>query len=97
MPLSRGAEESSPYVWGDIDSYKSIVDGEVITDRKQHREHMKKHNMAPVDDFKETWRIAREERTKRLDGTHPEQRKARIAALRDAFEHVRNQQRSRGK
>lgn len=97
VPMNRGAEESSAYVWGDIESYKSVVDGTVITDRKQHREHLKRHNMAPTADYTETWRKAREERAQHLNGTHPKDRAARINALRDAFEHVRNQQRSRGK
>lgn len=96
IPLER-TPEALPYVWRDIESYQSTVDGTVITDRKQHREHMKRHNMAPTADFTETWRKAREERIQHLNGTHPADRAARVNALRDAFEHVRNQQRSRGK
>lgn len=97
IPLERVPEAPLPYVWRDIESYQSAIDGTVITDRKQHRDHLKRHNMAPTEDFKETWRKAREERSQHLNGTHPRDRAARTAALRDAFEHVRNQQRARGK
>lgn len=100
IPLERIPVDGGPhvpYVWRDIESYQSPVDGTVITDRKQHREHLKQHNMAPVEDFKDTWRRASEERAKHMNGTHPADRAARISALRDAFEHVRNQQIARGK
>lgn len=96
IPLER-VPEAAPYVWRDIEAYVSPVDGTVISDRGQHREHLKRHNMAPTADFTETWKKARAERQQRLNGTHPEDRAKRIGALRDAFEHVRNQEIARGK
>lgn len=41
----RGPSTSkSAYVVPDIQPYQSMVNGEMITSRSQHREHLKKHN-----------------------------------------------------
>lgn len=42
MDTSR---EAGYFVMKDIDPYKSMVTGEVITSRSQHREMLKKHNL----------------------------------------------------
>lgn len=34
---------TAPYVMGDIQPYKSMVTGEMIGGRAQHREHLKEH------------------------------------------------------
>lgn len=91
------AVPAAPAVWGDIKPFRSMVDGTPITDRGQLRRHYKQHGVAPTDDFKETWAKARTERSQRLCGTHTGDRSDRIRALRDAFEHNRNQQRARGR
>lgn len=85
------------YVQPDIKEYISPVTGQLIGTRSQHREHMHKHGIAPLDDFKGTMERARTERLLRQQGAHPDQRRERIQALRDSFEHVRNQHRSRGR
>jgi hypothetical protein len=95
-PQPASSEPASPAVWGDIERFVSPVDGKtVISDRGQYRRHMKQHGMAPADDFKETWAKARAERQARAEGRHPADRAARIQALRDSFEHNRNQERAR--
>ena len=33
-----------PYVQGDIQPYQSMITGEMITSRSQHREHLRQHN-----------------------------------------------------
>lgn len=38
------ADESTHYVMGDIQPYKSMITGEMITSRSQHREHLTRHN-----------------------------------------------------
>lgn len=91
------AAVNAPAVWGDIQPFRSQVNGIVISDRGQLRRHYKRHGVAPTADFKETWAKARAERDAKRNGTHAGERAARINALRDSFEHHRNQQRSRGK
>lgn len=87
----------APVVWGDIQPFRSQVNGMVISDRGQLRRHYKRHGVAPSDDFKETWAKARTERDAKRNGTHAGERAERVRALRDAFEHNRNQQRARGR
>lgn len=39
---------TAPYIAPDIQPYKSMVTGEMITSRSQHRSHLKQHNMIEV-------------------------------------------------
>ena len=41
-------EPRSPLVMPDIKPYKSMVTGELITSRSQHREHLKAHKLVEV-------------------------------------------------
>ena len=44
------SHEPQHMVMGDIKPYKSMVTGEIIEGRKQHREHLKTHNVVEVGD-----------------------------------------------
>lgn len=44
--------QSGPQVIRDIDPYKSMVDGSMITSRSEHREHLKRHNCFEVGNEK---------------------------------------------
>lgn len=50
-------------LWGDrhYDGVRA-TDGTDISSRKKHREYMKANNLTTVDDFKETWAKAQQER-----------------------------------
>ena len=50
-------------LWGDR-SYDGLraTDGTDISTRSKHREYMKLNNLATVDDFKQTWSKAQEQR-----------------------------------
>lgn len=50
-------------LWGDR-SYDGLkaTDGTDISSRTKHREYMKANNLATVDDFKQTWAKAQEQR-----------------------------------
>jgi hypothetical protein len=50
-------------LWGDR-SYDGLraTDGTDISTRAKHREYMKLNNLATVDDFKQTWSKAQEQR-----------------------------------
>lgn len=37
-----------PMIIGDIDPYKSIITGEEITGRRQHREHLRTHGVEEI-------------------------------------------------
>lgn len=39
---------NAPMVFGDVRPYKSMVTGELIDGRRQHREHLKTHNVVEV-------------------------------------------------
>jgi ribosomal protein L35AE/L33A len=40
--------EAGFFVMGDINPYKSMVTGEMIQGRAQHREHLRRHNVVEV-------------------------------------------------
>lgn len=40
--------EAGYYVMGDIQPYQSMVTGETIEGRRQHREHLRQHNVVEV-------------------------------------------------
>jgi hypothetical protein len=41
-------ESRAAFVLGDISPYKSMVTGEMIMGRRQHREHLRQHNCIEV-------------------------------------------------
>jgi hypothetical protein len=43
---------TAPHVVADIQPYKSMITGEMITSRSQHRSHLKQHGMVEVGDEK---------------------------------------------
>lgn len=43
---------TAPHVIADIQPYKSMITGEMITSRSQHRSHLKQHNMIEVGNEK---------------------------------------------
>jgi len=49
--IPRG-RESAPYVLGDIEPYQSMITGEMITGRRQHREHLRQHGCIEVGNEK---------------------------------------------
>jgi hypothetical protein len=44
----QAPEPSGPFVLGDLQPYQSMVTGEMIEGRRQHREHLKAHNVVEV-------------------------------------------------
>jgi hypothetical protein len=39
---------TAPYVMGDLTPYRSVITGEPITSRSQHREHLKQHRCIEI-------------------------------------------------
>lgn len=45
-------ENSSPYVMSDIEPYRSVLDGSIISSRSQHRAHKRQHGVVEVGNEK---------------------------------------------
>lgn len=57
------------FVQGDISSFVSPIDGSVISDRKQYREHCEKHGVVPAGEFsKEHYERKAQERADHYEG-----------------------------
>ena len=59
-------------------------DGTIIDSKKKHREYMKRHNLATVDDYQQTWKQAEQRREAVFTGKAD--REARREAIRRAIE-----------
>lgn len=86
-------EERGPFIRGDIEPFVSPIDGTVIGSRSDLRSHMRKHDVVPTAEVSSEWSAAERRRRDIREGRADKH--ARIAALSDAFEHVRNQRRAR--
>ena len=81
----RGQEPHpvTPMVMGDIPAYKSMITGEMIEGRKQHREHLKTHGCVEVGND-----IPKDLTYKGIPDASPQQRKELIRAQVDAMSHA---------
>lgn len=79
IPIDEAARRHDGVaVHGDIQSFVSPIDGTVITDRKQYREHCEKHNVVPSAEFTpEFYRRKAEERARLYTGEHTAAEKQR--------------------
>lgn len=46
--MSKRSAHPAPMVMSDIQEYKSMIDGSIITSRSQHREHLRQHGCEEV-------------------------------------------------
>jgi len=53
VPADEGAHriDKTAAIHGDIEPFRSPIDGTVISDRKAYREHMEKHGVVPASEF----------------------------------------------
>jgi hypothetical protein len=66
---ARRSSDSGVSIQGDIDPFVSPIDGTVISDRKQYREHCKQHNVVPAAEFSpEFYERKRKERERMYTG-----------------------------
>jgi hypothetical protein len=89
IPVDRAARamEHSAAIQGDIESFVSPIDGTVITDRKQYREHMEKHNVVPASEFSpEFFERKAAERAKLYNGEHTPAEK--FARKQEIYNHM---------
>ena len=72
IPIDDAARrEAGIAIQGDIQPFRSPIDGAIISDRKQYREHCKKHNVVPAQEFSpEFYKAKAEERARELNGQY---------------------------
>ena len=73
VPIDEAAHRHSggSAIHGDIQSFVSPVDGSVISDRKQLREHNKRNNVVSADEYSpEYYARKAKERERVLNGEH---------------------------
>ena len=73
----------TPMVVPDIKPYKSMITGEMITSRSQHREHLRKHGCQEVGNDSSLWKPRQG-----IPDVAPQQRKEIIRAQVDAMSHA---------
>ncbi len=56
-------------------------DGTDIGTRAKHREYMKRNNLTTVDDFKNTWQVAAQQRAAALAGEDPSRKRDLVEAV----------------
>jgi len=80
-------------IHGDITPFVSPVDGSVISDRKQLREHNKRHNVVNLDEFgTDHWDKKRKERDRLYTGEHtPGESLARKREIYEIINHYERQ------
>lgn len=72
----------APDVRGDIQPYKSMVTGEMITSRSRHREHLRRHGLRELGNDPAIYRPHQN-----IPDAAPQQRKELIRAQIDAMTH----------
>jgi hypothetical protein len=92
VPADQAARrvDGSAAVQGDIESFVSPIDGTVISDRKQYREHMRKHGVVPASEFsQEFYERKAKERARVMAGEHDKQeRLARRQEINEIINHL---------
>ena len=74
IPVGKGHQQQAHAVHGDIEPFVSPIDGAVISDRKEYREHCKKHNVVPAAEFNQEFFYRKaEERQRALRGERTKQ------------------------
>lgn len=80
------ANRSGVLIMGDIEPFKSSVDGTVITGRKSLRDHNKRHGVTNPADFKNEWKQKAEERKKIFTPGSGFDKQRRVEHIRAALE-----------
>ena len=73
-------------ILGDIEPFQSPIDGSTITSRSRMREHMARHNVTHVSDYKEYWKNAAKERAAAFTPESRHDRESRIESIKHAIE-----------
>ena len=85
IPADEYVFRDRHYVQGEIQPYKSMIDGTMITSRSQHREHLRKHGCVEVGNDIHSM-FEHYKRNTSAD-VSPQKRKELIRAQFDAMSH----------
>lgn len=96
IPIDDAARrEAGIAIQGDIQPFRSPIDGTIISDRKQYREHMRKHNVVPAQEFSpEFYKAKAEERARELNGQYS--REEKLERKREIYEIAQHLERRNG-
>lgn len=83
---SEGSRNYGILVCGDIEPFKSIVDGSIITGRAALREHNLRNNVTFSEDYRDEWATKAKERERMYAGDRTFDQKRRVEAIRGAVE-----------
>lgn len=79
----------APYIQADIESFKSPIDGSIISSRAHLRAHNTRHGVTDSRDYSpEYYERAAKERKATLDGTSPKERQGRIETMKAAWDSI---------
>jgi len=85
--VSREDTGKHYYIQGDIESFKSPIDGRCISDRRQLRLHNLEHGVTDSRDYSPQFiESKRKAREAEFNGSTAQAKRERINALNDAFE-----------
>ena len=87
IPIDEAARRQTSAIHGDIESFISPVDGSIISDRKQLREHNKRNNVVNCHEFDQGFLDRkRKERERIYTGEHtPAEKQARGMEIHEAI------------
>ena len=81
-------KEASHAIFNDLEGFVSPIDGEVITDRKRLREHMRKHGVVHQAEFDGQWSEAAQKRAAFYEGrSNQEEAFKRKQAINEIINH----------
>lgn len=94
IPVDEAARkrDGGAAIHGPIEAFVSPVDGSVISDRRQLREHNKRHNVVNTHEFgTEHWDIKKKERERLYNGEHTSaEKQSRGEEINRVIEHLEN-------
>jgi hypothetical protein len=83
---SIGSRNYGVLVCADIQPFKSIVDGTIITGRRALREHNLRNNVTFTEDYRQEWKDKAKIRDKMYSGDRNFDRQRRIEHIKNAVE-----------
>jgi len=79
----RRKDDGGLYIHGDLESFVSPITNEIISDRRQLREHNREHGVTNSADYSEEFMLKRsQERNNNIVGNTPQARKERIELIK---------------
>lgn len=85
--VNSGDHHQAAFVQGDIETFKSPIDGSIISDRAHLREHNRKHGVTDMRDYSPEYIKKRADaRQQYLGGTTEKARRDRVNTIMESIE-----------